>query len=465
MKTKKRNLGFWAIVWGMGLAGQLCWNMENQWFNTFVYAKISGDVNIVTWMVIVSALVTTVSTFVFGTWSDRIGKRRIFVSCGYIIWGITTILFGMTEFARDSGIGALIALSGALVVLTDAVMSFFGSMAYDSGFSVWLNDHTHEGNAGQVGAALAVLPILSTVIGTVVGGMLINIGNPTVGTANYDPGQDNYQLLFWTIGIFVIVTGIASIFFMKDHPDVTPHKHGTFGQQLISIFQMETLKRNPHLKEMFLACAVNCAFFIPFNFYFTHLGNWMIYDIGLTAGDMGLVEGISLLLAALFTIPFAKVINNGKIPQMCFASVFINAAGLFGISKFVTGPDSINTANLFSPDNLHLFIFVFLVGVGFVLISQAATIWVKMLFPEENRGALEGMKVIFFTLIPMFAGTLIGNFIIKHTPQLTPVYDVYGHVIDVPQENLFGIAGIMVLLTLVPLYFGGKLYRKRMNSK
>ena len=163
MKTTKTNRGFWPIVWGMGLAGQLCWNMENQWFNTFVSAKISGDVNIVTWMVIVSALVTTVSTFVFGTWSDRLGKRRIFVSCGYIIWGFTTILFGLTEYARDSGIGALMALSGALVVITDAIMSFFGSMAYDSGYSVWLNDHTNEGNAGQVGAALAVLPILSTV--------------------------------------------------------------------------------------------------------------------------------------------------------------------------------------------------------------------------------------------------------------------------------------------------------------
>ena len=24
----------------LGFAGQLCWNMENQWFNTYVYAKI-----------------------------------------------------------------------------------------------------------------------------------------------------------------------------------------------------------------------------------------------------------------------------------------------------------------------------------------------------------------------------------------------------------------------------------------
>ena len=53
--------------------------MENQWFNTFVYAKIEKNVDIVTAMVIVSALVTTISTFIFGTLSDRLGKRKIFV--------------------------------------------------------------------------------------------------------------------------------------------------------------------------------------------------------------------------------------------------------------------------------------------------------------------------------------------------------------------------------------------------
>ena len=75
-------LRFWLVVWGMGLAGQLCWNMENQWFNTFVYAKIAKDVDIVTWMVILSAFVTTISTFVFGTLSDRMGNRKNWLFIG-----------------------------------------------------------------------------------------------------------------------------------------------------------------------------------------------------------------------------------------------------------------------------------------------------------------------------------------------------------------------------------------------
>lgn len=455
---------FWLAIWGMGIAGQLCWNIENQWFNTFVYAKISGDVNIVTCMVIVSALVTTVSTFLFGTMSDRRGKRKLFISTGYIIWGITTIIFGLTEYARQSEVGVLIALSGFLVVFTDSVMSFFGSMGYDCGYNVWVNDYTDGKNKGQVGAALAVLPVLGTVIGTVVGGSLINIGNPTVGTEEYNPALDNYQLLFWAMGIFVILMGVLSVFLMKDAPYLKPNKKGSFFEQFLSVFQFSKLKENPNLKELLLACLVVCAFFIPFNFYFVHMGNWLIYDIGFTTGNMGLVEGVSLLLASLVTIPFAKLINGEKIPLVVLISVLTNALGLILTFFFIRSPEDVNGEVLFSAQNIPVFICIFLIGTGYILIMQTGMIWVRGLFPEESRGQLEGLRVMFFTLIPMLIGTLVGNVIIKNTPQTDVKYDVYGHVIDVPQENLFLIAGIMALVTLIPLYFAAKEYRKRIGG-
>lgn len=30
-KISRRNL---TLIWILGLVGQLCWNVENQWFNT-----------------------------------------------------------------------------------------------------------------------------------------------------------------------------------------------------------------------------------------------------------------------------------------------------------------------------------------------------------------------------------------------------------------------------------------------
>lgn len=469
MKNKKQgnmsSFRFWLIVWGMGLAGQLCWNMENQWFNTFVYAKISQDVDIVTWMVILSAFVTTISTFVFGTMSDRMGNRKKFVSIGYIIWGVATILFGLTEFI-GSVAGSSIAVAGFLVVLVDAIMSFFGSMGNDSGYNTWLNDHTNDNNKGQIGAALAALPVIGTVIGTVLGGMLVNVGNETVGTDAYNPVLDNYQLLFWTMGIFVILVGVISLFIMKDHPSLEQNKKGSFISQVTDIFRFSTLKGNKNLKELLLANLVACFFFIPFNFYFTHMGNWIIYDIGFTAGDMGLIQGIALLLAVLVTIPFIKLINKDKIPLVALISIISNALGLFLIYIFVKDSSSVDVLNLFSAKNIPMFICVFLVGVGYVLITQACMIWVKGLFPNESKGQFEGVRVCFFTLIPMLIGTLIGNVIIKTTAQIgEPKYDTYGHLIEVPQENLFLFAGILVIFTLIPLFFASKAYKNRIKEK
>ena len=456
---------FWTVVWGMGVAGQLCWNMENQWFNTFVYAKIAGDVSIVTCMVIVSALVTTGSTFVFGTLSDRTGKRKRYVSIGYIIWGVTTIIFGLTEYVRASLPMLSVAFLGFLVVFADAVMSFFGSMGCDCGYNVWLNDHTDDTNKGQVGAALAAMPIFGTVVGTVVGGMLVNAGNPTVGTAQYDPALDNYQLLFWGMGLFVITMGAVSLFLMKDYPGVRPAREGTFRQQLTSVFRFSSLKGNRQNKEMLLACLVSCMFFIPFNFYFVHMGNWMIYDIGFTAGDMGLVEGVALLFAVLVTIPFIRLINNDKLPVVTCVAIVSNAAGLLLTYALIKDNTCVDTARLFAVKNLPLFLCVFLIGTGYVLIMQTGMIWVRGLFPEESRGQLEGVRVLFFTLIPMFVGTLIGNAIIKGTPQDQVLSDVYGNPIDVPQENLFLYAGLMVLLTFIPLFFAWREYDRRVKAK
>ncbi len=472
MKKQGKTVGamaswkFWLVVWGMGIAGQLCWNIENQWFNTFVYAKIGQQVDIVTWMVILSAFVTTISTFVFGTMSDRQGKRKMFVSIGYIIWGIATILFGTTEFiVKDHKTASAVAVAGVLVVITDAIMSFFGSMGYDSGFNVWLNDHTDDSNKGQVGAALAALPIFGTIVGTVLGGMLVDSGNPTVGTEAYDPSQGDYQLLFWAMGLFVIAMGVISLFLMKDHPSLVPHKNGTFWQQLTDAFNFNKLKGNPNNKEMLLANLVVCAFFIPFNFYFVHMGNWLLYDIGFSNSDMGLVQGIPLMLAVLVTIPFIKLINKDKIPLVAFISVICNAVGLIIIGTFVKDGTSVDTANLFAPRNIPLLGCVFLVGVGYVLIMQAGMIWVRGLFPEENKGQFEGIRVLFFVLIPMLIGTLIGQAIIKNTAQDTPIYDDYGMLVEVPQENLFLIGGLVVLVTLIPLVFASKLYNKRIAQK
>lgn len=447
MKKAMTNKKFWLLVWGLGLAGQLCWNIENQWFTTFVYAKIAKDSTIVTWMVISSALVTAISTFLFGTLSDRMGSRKKLVSTGYIVWGVATILFGLTEFVAGGtvGNGAKVSLWVAiLVILADDIMSFFGSMGNDSGFNGWINDHMTDSNRGQLGAALAIQPVVGTIVGTVLGGMLIG-------------SEDNYQRLFWSMGIFVILMGIFGLF-MKDSPNLKPNKQGNFWQQFSSVFRFKNLFAQ---KELLLACGVTIFFFIPFNIYFVHMGNWMLYYLGFTPDTMGLVQGIGLLLATLTTLPAVGLINKNKTPLVAFIAVIVNAVGLW-VLYFMARPGGVDAQNILSATNIPLFVGVFFAGAGYILIVQSMTMWLKQLYPEESRGQFEGIRVMAFTLIPMIIGTLMGNAIIKGGAG-TRLNDL-GQIENIPTESIFLYAAIILMLTFVPLFFAGRMYNQRVAN-
>ncbi|WP_026498628.1 MFS transporter [Butyrivibrio sp. WCD2001] len=437
--AKNSTLGFWLLVWLLGLAGQLCWNMENQWFNTFVYAKIAKDPTIISWMLAISATATTISTFLFGCISDRIGNRKKLVALGYILWGVFTILFGTTQFMKH-GNGDEMAFVGVAfaVIAADAIMSFFGSMGNDIGFNAWINDHMNEKNSGSVGAALAVQPVIGTIAGTVMGGLLVG-------------ADDNYMRLFVVIGLLVILLGIVSLFGMKDAESLKPSKKGSFSKQFFSIFNVKEYLQHRELVFVNLMLAV---YFISFNVYFSHLGNFMIYYLGFTADMMGLIEGVGLLIAMFSAIPAIRLIRDDRSSFLILVAVILNAVGLFIIGLFVS-PSNVNPATIWNP---HLLAGVLFVGIGYILFLQTITVWSKRLYPEDARGQFEGIRIIFYVLIPMVVAPLISNPIIKTSGEFV---DEYGFTEYLPTNTLF-LAGVVILLmTLIPLLLANKEHNHR----
>ncbi len=433
----KSGIGFWLLIWLLGLAGQLCWNMENQWFNTFVYAKIAKDPTIISWMLAVSATATTLSTFIFGCVSDRIGSRKKMVSWGYILWGIFTIVFGLTQFMKGAGDGAVYFGLAFTVVAADAIMSFFGSMGNDIGFNAWINDHMDADNRGQLGAALAVQPVIGTIVGTVVGGLLVG-------------ADDNYMRLFLVIGLAVILLGVLSLFAMQDSPQLMPSKKGTFSQQFFSILNVgEYLKH----RELVWVNFMFAVYFISFNVYFTHLGNFMIYYLGFTADTMGLIEGIGLILAMFATIPAIKMIRGDRMTALIALAVVLNMIGLIMVVVFVS-PETVDTSTIFNPIFL---LAILLIGVGYILFLQTITVWSKQLYPEDARGQFEGIRIIFFVLIPMVVAPLISNPIIKRSGEFV---DEYGFTEYLPTNTVFLAGAILVPLTLIPLFFANREHKK-----
>ncbi len=437
------KLKFWLLVWGLGIAGQLCWNMENQWFNTFVYAKIAKDPTIISWMVAVSAAATTISTFVFGTASDRRGSRKRVVALGYILWGVFTIVFGLTQYITGGvqATGAVLAAAGVAVVASDAIMSFFGSMGNDSGFNAWANDNMTENNRGQIGAAMATQPVIGTIVGTVAGGLLVG-------------SEDNYMRLFIVMGGAVILFGVLALLFMKDSPTLKPYVQGTFMQQLGSAFNF---KRYFAMKELVWVNLTLTVYFVAFNMYFTHLGNYMIYYLGFTPDLMGLIEGIALIAAMLLVIPAGILINKNKSPLLCVFSIIATFMGVLYLGLFVR-PGNVDTTSIF---NIKLLLPVFLIGAGYVLILQTLTVWGKQLYPENARGQFEGIRILFFVLLPMVIAPIIANPIIKRSGEFV---DEYGFVSYLPTHTLLLISSGMVLLTFIPLALAKRHYDARLNS-
>ena len=432
----KSGIGFWLLIWLLGLAGQLCWNMENQWFNTFVYAKIAKDPTIISWMLAISAAATTVSTFLFGCVSDRKGNRKTLVSVGYILWGIFTIIFGTTEFMKKGSDSALIGIAFA-VVAADAIMSFFGSMGNDIGFNAWINDHMTPDNSGALGAALAVQPVIGTIVGTIAGGLLVG-------------ADDNYMRLFTVIGGSVILLGIVSLFGMKDVDTLKPSIKGSFSEQFFSIFNIKAYLQHRELVFVNLMLAV---YFISFNVYFSHLGNFMIYYLGFTADTMGLIEGVGLIVAMFVTIPAIKLIKADRSSLLIFAAIILNSIGLLAIGLFVS-PTNVDPSTIWNP---NLMVGMLFVGVGYILFLQTITVWSKRLYPEDSRGQFEGIRIVFYVLIPMVIAPLISNPVIKNSGEFV---DEYGFTEYLPTNAVF-IAGLIVLLvTLIPLYFADREHKK-----
>ncbi len=442
-KGKGNGLKFWVLLWGLGIAGQLCWNIENQWFNTFVYAKIAKDPSIVSWMVAISSIATTFSTFYFGTLADRMGRRKPFVVIGYLAWGVFTITFGLTQFISSENL----LLAAILVVICDAIMSFFGSMGNDSGFNSWSNDHMTVSNRGQLGACLAIQPVIGTIVGTLVGGALI-------GT------NENYMLLFCVMGGIVMAIGILAWIFMKEQPELRPFRQGTFWQQFASVFNFKKLFQH---KELLWVNLYVTVYFIAFNIYFTYMGNYMIYYLGFTEWDMGLIQGIALILAMVLVLPSTLLINRKKSPLVAYMAVALTMLGLIVVCLFVS-PETVDNSSAFASANLVFFVAVFLIGAGYMIITQTATIWSKQLFPSDTKGQFEGVRIVFFVMLPMVIAMLIASPVIKSSGEQFLNSDS-NQMEYIPNNIIFVVGAIITVLSLVPITVASKYHARRIVSE
>ena len=86
MKTTSK---FYLSLVIFSLVGQVAWVVENMYLNVFIYQMFGASAEAISTMVSASAIAATVTTLLIGALSDKLGKRKLFICGGYILWGIS----------------------------------------------------------------------------------------------------------------------------------------------------------------------------------------------------------------------------------------------------------------------------------------------------------------------------------------------------------------------------------------
>ena len=425
----KRN---WLILILFGLVGQIAWSVENMYFNLFVFETVSPDLGAVTLMVQLSGIAATVTTLFAGTLSDKLGNRRLFISYGYLIWGVTVGLFGFMKTdliasLLDTDALTAVGITLAAVIVGDCVMTVFGSTANDAAFNAWVTDNTKSSFRGKVEGVLSILPLVAMLIVAGGFGILVEL----IG----------YQWLFFSLGIVITVCGVCGLVLVKDSPNL--EKKGTLGDVFYG-FRPSVISKNPALYLVLLLVGVYgvaCQIFMPY------LIIYMKTYLGFSTVEYSLVFGIAIVLGAGINLFLTRLSDRLNKTRLLYLATAIFALGLLGMYLARTG----SKAAILLCFGIAGFVMI----TGYIFVSALCGAIVRDHTPASDAGKLQGIRMIFAVLIPMIVGPMIGNAINRAAniplPDLGSADTMTTQYIPAPEIFLVGAAVAAFMLVLIPI--------------
>ena len=430
MKTSNKNVRFYLALVIFCLTGQVAWTVENMYFNVFIYKMFHASAEAISAMVAASAVAATVTTLLIGALSDKLGKRKIFICGGYILWGISIWSFTLI---RMDVINALFpaAVSAAsvgvsLVIIMDCVMTFFGSTANDACFNAWLTDVTDEADRGKVEGINAMMPLVS---------ILVVFGSFMSFDLNL---PESWVTIFNIIGIAVIAIGVAGIFLIDD-PKVKTEENQSYFGNIFYGFRPTVVKENKML--YFTLCAL-AAFNISIQIFMPYL--ILYYTVTLGMDNYVLIFAPAIVVAAVFTALYGKVYDRKGFGFAVVPTLLLLMAGYVGLYFFRT------TAPVFIASMLMMCGFL---GTGAMLGAK-----VRTHTPENKSGMFQGLRIVAQVLIPGVIGPAIGAKVLENAEM---ILNDDGTSSFIPNANIFLVALIALLfvwIVLIPLYKKEKRY-------
>ncbi|MHA1792575.1 MAG: MFS transporter [Promethearchaeota archaeon] len=410
-----------AAILMLGTTGQIAWAVENTWFNTFVYDKVTTDPNPIAWMVAISAITATLTTIMIGTWSDRKhgrwGKRKPFIVVGYIIWGLITAVYPMISYIH------VVHVAVFMVIFLDAVMTFFGSTANDAAFNAWLTDIGHSSNRNRIQTLNSATAFIANIIAFVLAGSIID---------NY-----GYFMFFYILGGIVMLSGFISIFMVKSSPIKKEESkvEKTYISELAELINPRIFKNNRVIFLLFLTMAITG---IATQVYFPYLLIFIEHYLGFSKTEMGVYLGIFVVLSVIFLILFGLISHKFNRKDVVLFGTIINSIMMVLVGFLV--PFFVGNKTL-SVMMLTIYFLGTFPSLAAIVVHGA---WLQDRYPENKVGRFQGIRMIFMVMLPMVIGPPIGSLII-HSFGI-PVPDGY-----IPTPEIFIVGGVISFFGIIPL--------------
>lgn len=424
-KPGKLGARGWFCLVFFGLIGQIAWVVENMYFATFCQDIFSNsgrpDLSyiVTTLMVILSALTATVTTILAGAHCDRVGKRKPFIACGYILWGLSIMLFAFLPMRAGAD---KLFLTGFLLVFFDCVMTVAGSTSNDAAFNAWVADNTDPSNRGRANAVLSMLPVFAVIV------VFIGLGSL------YSAENASNSRFFVVLGCIPASAGVIGLLTLRDAENIGRHTSEKMASDTFYGFRRTVIREN---RMMFVCLAAFCIISISQQTFFSYLMNFVIKTLGYGDG-FAVPVAVIILGAAVMTGILGALYDRLGRKHFYFPLLVLMIAGTMSF-YCLRGMDGIMRS-------LVLYIGGILMMGSILSLTGALQAAFQDYIPAGCEGRFQGVRMCFTVLLPMIIGPVISLII---------GLDAMGMNGEdfAPTYEIFLAASAVAVFAGIPLYF------------
>ena len=413
-----KNKRFWVALFLFSLIGQIAWVVENMYFNVFIYHMFNASQSDIALMVQASAVAATLTTMFVGAASDRLGRRKAFITVGYLLWGVSILCFAILRVdwiaklfpsaAQDAAKAAAIGVT--LVIVFDCIMTFFGSSANDACFNAWLTDSTDETNRGKAEGINAMMPLMAILV--VFGGtMWIDKKNPA-----------HWTILFLAIGAIVLISGSLGFFLIDESAKPEPQPDG-YLKTLFYGFRPRVMREMP---DLYLSLICFTIFGISIQVFMPYL--ILYYTEALHLDNYVLIMAPAIILAAVATAFYGRLYDKLGYKKTLIPALLVLLLGYAVLFLFR------HTALVFIGSLLMM--------CGYLCGMAVFGARIRDCTPLGMAGRFQGLRIIAQVLIPGVIGPEIGKLVLKGAETVMNDDGTYSFI---PNANIFLWAGIVLL--------------------